>query len=266
MTPESISLWDFPVSGEQPVLEYYKAKEKKSRGTILILPGGAYAFRAEHEGRGYALFLNALGYDAFVCQYRVAPARYPAPLADAARAMRMIRQNADKWNLDPKKVAVMGSSAGGNLAALLATCEQAPTENERRDATDKEEFRPDYQILCYPVISLYDDCVTHAGSKTNLLGDCPEKVNELAYALSPELHIRKDTPPAFLWHTEDDGCVPVENTLLYASALRKAGIPAETHIFPHGSHGLGLAEGNRTVAIWQKLLESRLAEWMDCPF
>ncbi len=252
-------LWDIPVKGGEPTLEYYRAEEKKSRGTVLIFPGGAYSFRAEHEGKGYALFLNALGYDAFVCQYRVAPqGTYPAPLCDAARAIRMIRHRAEEWGIDPGKIAVMGSSAGGNLAALLSTCKEAPCENETPDEVDIEDFRPNFQILCYPVISLCDDTITHSGSKKNLCGGQPG----LAELLSPEKNVTASTPPAFLWHTDDDDCVPVENTLLYAGALRAAGVSAETHIFPHGHHGLGLALGDETVKIWTKLLERRLLEWM----
>ena len=230
-------------------LVYYPAQNKKSGTAVLILPGGGYEILADHEGRGYAEFLNENGYDAFVCYYRVAPDRFPAPLLDARRAMRLIRRNADKFGVSPDHIAVMGSSAGGNLASLLCTCLDKLPGEEDDDLSDLP-FLPNAQILCYPVITLADESIVERGSRQNLFG------GDLAgaRAVSPEFHVTAGTPPAFLWHTADDGCVPVGNSLLYTSALRAHGVPVELHIFPHGYHGLGLAEGDRIVGQWRELM------------
>lgn len=241
-----MKLWDHE---NEERLVYYPAKNKKSDAAAVIFPGGAYAFLADHEGRGYAEFLNGLGYDAFVCLYRVAPHRFPLPLLDARRAMRLVRANAGKTGIDPHKIAAMGSSAGGSLVTLLSTCLD-PLPGEDQDGLRALPFLPDAQILCYPVVTLKDDAVTHTDSRFNLFGD------DLAAArvLSPELHVTAQTPPAFLWHTADDPGVSVFNTLLYASALHAAGVGVECHIFPHGDHGLGLAEGDPVVGAWRELL------------
>ncbi len=236
-------------------LRFFPAEEKKSNAAIVIFPGGAYAFRAEHEGKGYAEFFNSIGYHAFVCAYRVAPHRFPAPLIDARRAVRCVRSHAEELGIDKNKIAVIGSSAGGNLAALLCTYLEN-IEGEEAEDGRHEDFLPNFQILCYPVISLADNTVTHAESKRNLLSSD----EDLARILSPELHVTRKTPPAFLWHTANDSCVPVENTLLYTEALKKAGVSVETHIFPNGSHGLGLARENPSVSVWTKLLETRLKD------
>lgn len=245
----------FDAQGEKLALVYFPAKEKKSDAAMVIFPGGAYAFLAEHEGRDYAEFFNSIGYDAFVCAYRVAPHCFPEPLIDARRAVRNVRFHSEKLGIDKNKIAVVGSSAGGNLAALLCTyLEKIDGEGEKKE--DDECFLPNFQILCYPVISLVNDSLTHADSKRNLLG----KDRQLAELLSPELHVTADTPPAFLWHTAEDGCVPVENTLLYTQALKRAGVSVETHIFPHGGHGMGLAKNDPSVSLWTALLENRLRQ------
>ena len=234
-------------------LQYYAAKEKKSDAAILIFPGGAYAFLADHEGRGYAEYLNSIGYDAFVCLYRVAPARFPGALLDARRAVRVIKKHARELGIDPDKIVVMGSSAGGNLAALLCTCSDALPGEEEDDLRDLP-YLPDGQVLCYPVISLALDETTHKDSRKNLLGDDLR----LAMALSPERNVNGKTPEAFLWHTADDPAVSVRNTLIYAEALCAAGVPAEVHIFPHGYHGMGLAKDDPSVGAWTGLLEAWL--------
>ena len=173
----------------------------------------------------------------------------------ARTAISYIRANAEKFGIDKHKVAAMGSSAGGSLCSLLSTC-LLPLEGEGTDGADREEFLPDFQILCYPVISLFDN-LTHADSKTNLLGSGADR-EALAAALSPETHLTKQTPPAFIWHTADDPCVKVGNSLLYAEKLHAAGVPCECHIFPHGSHGLGLATELPDVRAWSALLLTAL--------
>ena len=232
----------------------YPAAKKKSKTAAVIFPGGAYAFLAEHEGKGYAEWFNSVGCDAFVCLYRVAPDAFPLPLLDARRAVRLVRAHAKELEIDPGKIVVIGSSAGGNLAALLSTY-QEPLPGEGVDETDAQPFLPNGQILCYPVVSLADDNVTHRESRQNLLGGR----TDLYEKLSPELHVTKDTPRAFLWHTAGDGGVNPENTLRYASALQRAGVPYEAHIFPGGLHGMGLAQDDPVIGQWTKLLETWLS-------
>ncbi len=247
---ETINLWD-KVPGmcnEVPVLEYFPAQEKKTTATVVILPGGGYAMRAEHEGKGYAEFFNSIGMDAFVCEYRVSPHRFPLPLLDARRAMRYVRANAEKFGIDPNRVAIMGSSAGGHLAALTSTYTD-PIDFEE-DEIDKINPVPNASILCYPVIHLPDELnIAHVGSYQNLLGE-----NTDYEKYSPDLLVSDTTPPAFLWHTSDDSCVNVINSYFYATALRRHNIKHELHVFPEGSHGLGLAKNSPQVAQWTGLL------------
>lgn len=224
---------------EEERLAYYPARERKSDTAVLIFPGGAYAFLADHEGSGYAEFLSAAGYDAYVCAYRVKPDAFPLPLLDARRAMRLLRQT-KKY----KKIVVMGSSAGGNLAALLCT------HFGRLPGEDEGEFLPDGQILCYPVITLTNNELTHEYSRVCLTGG-----NAALYAeLTPETHVTKRTPPAFLWHTAGDEGVPMQNTLIYADALTRASVPVEAHIFPGGYHGMGLAQDDPVIGQWTALM------------
>jgi acetyl esterase/lipase len=247
----TIRLWD-EVPGlclEEPVLEYYPPEGKASDGAVLILPGGGYANRAGHEGKGYADFLAAAGIHSFVCQYRVAPHRFPLPLLDARRAMRLIRARAGEFGIDPGKIAVMGSSAGGHLAALLSTYTD-PVDGEGADGIDQVDPLPDLTILCYPVIHMPDVTgIAHRGSFLNLMG------GEVDFRpVSPDLLVTEDTPPAFLWHTALDAGVDVRNSYLYAAALSSKGIRNEVHVFPDGGHGLGLAESEPHTAQWTSLL------------
>ena len=244
---------------EVPTITAYIPDSKKSDITVVIFPGGGYGMRAPYEGEGYAEFLAENGVCAFVADYRVSPHRFPLPLLDARRAVRTVRFYADKYGLDKNKIAVMGSSAGGHLAALTSTYFE-PIEFENTDEIDKEDFIPNCQILCYPVITLAGKGIAHIGSGKNLLGD---KYADLWEELSPNLIVSDKTPPAFIWHTFADGGVNVKNSLMYASALRDKGISTELHIFPDGRHGLGLSTGDsreeRHVAKWGKLL----LEWLE---
>lgn len=253
----TIQLWE-NVPGlceEVPVLEYYPAENKMSDATVVICPGGGYAMRAGHEGQGYAEYFNALGMDAFVCEYRVAPHRFPLPLLDIRRSIRYVRAHAAEYGVNPEKIAVMGSSAGGHLAALVSTY-TAPVEFEGADELDAVCPLPNASILCYPVIHLPDETnIAHVGSYKNLLGE------DTDYAkYSPNLLVNDTTPTAFLWHTSDDAVVNVINSYLYAKALREHGIKHEMHIFPSGYHGLGVATNMPHVAQWTVLLKNWLID------
>lgn len=248
-------LWNEKAPGadtEVPLIEAYIPAEKKSRAAFLILPGGAYAHRAPHEGVGYAEFLNAFGISAFVVSYRVSPAVFPDPLLDARRAVRYLRANAEKFDIDPEKIAVIGSSAGGHLAAFLSTY-RAPIEGEGVDAIDGYDFLPNMQVLCYPVISS-DEAISHAYSYQKLLGERYAERDQF----SPELLVATDTPPAFIWHTAEDAAVSVENSYRYATALKMKGVPCEMHIFPYGAHGRGVGKNEPHVAQWVGLLKNYL--------
>jgi len=256
MEDKTKQLWDETpgMCEEIPTITEYLPKDKKSDIAIIIFPGGGYGMRAGYEGKDYAEFLAENGHTAFVVDYRVAPHKFPLPLLDARRAIRTVRHNADKYRIDKNKIAVMGSSAGGHLAALCSTYFE-PIEFENVDEIDKEDFIPNYQILCYPVISLFGKAITHFGSGMNLLGELlPEKCEEL----SPHLIVSPKTPPAFIWHTFADGGVNVKNSLMYAQSLKDYDVPTEMHIFPDGRHGLGLAlekdKISRHVRAWSIML------------
>lgn len=255
MKTEKIYLWN-EVPGmceETPYMTAYIPDEKKSNGAVVIFPGGGYGMRAPHEGKGYAEFLARFGITSFVCEYRVYPHRFPLPLLDARRSVRYVRHNADKYGLDKNMIFVMGSSAGGHLAAMTSTYTQT-IEFENADEIDNEDYRPNGQILCYPVIKLLGKGISHLGSGANLLGD---KQAEMGEELSPDLIADENTPRAFIWHTFDDGAVNVINSLDYAKTLKNKNVEVEMHIYPHGSHGLGLAEDTPHVNNWS----SELIKW-----
>lgn len=218
---------------------------------MLILPGGCYEYHADYEGAGYAAFFNSLGFVSFVLNYRLGSAgyRHPAMLQDAARAVRWIRANARKYGV--RKICVIGSSAGGHLAATLLT-QWDRGNSKSHDMAERQSSRPDAGILCYPVIDMGK--YTHAGSRDNLLGLKPKAV--ALKAASAHLHVTAQTPPCFLWHTVEDELVPVENSLLFATALRRAGAPFELHLYEKGAHGLALKNGHPWSAdciAWLKL-------------
>lgn len=244
---------------EVPTITEYLPKNKKSDMAIIIFPGGGYGMRASHEGKDYAEFLSENGYTAFVVDYRVASHKFPLPLLDARRAVRTVRYCAEKYGIDKNKIAVMGSSAGGHLAALCSTYYE-PIDFENVDEIDKENFIPNYQILCYPVISLFGKGITHFGSGKNLLGEMlPEKAEDL----SPHLIVSEKTPPAFVWHTFADGGVNVKNSLMYARSLKDNNIPVEMHIFPDGEHGLGLSSGDEKVNSYVSKWKELLLSWLE---
>jgi acetyl esterase/lipase len=221
-----------------PTLTPYFAPSGKATGAAFIIcPGGSYAALSPHEGIHYALWLNEQGITGFVLKYRLGSGGYkhPAMMQDVQRAIRYVRANAEKWRLDPNRVGVMGSSAGGHLAATALTHFDAGSA-VAADPIDRVSSRPSLGILCYPVITMGPD--THGGSKRNLLGDNPDP--GLVELLSNEKQVTKDTPPTFLFHTFEDTAVKVENTLEFAAALRRSGVSFALHIYPKGSHGMGL--------------------------
>ena len=212
---------------------------------ILICPGGGYGGLAGHEGQGYAVWLAQNGIAGVVLKYRLGSAGYqhPSMLNDAARGMRLLRSKATEWNIDPKRCGVMGSSAGGHLASTLLTHFDAGNA-QSTDPIEQLSCRPDFGILCYAVITMGDN--THGGSRQNLLGKTPTP--ELIELLSNEKQVTKETPPCFLWHTWEDSGVKVENSLEFAAALRRSGVPFDLHVYQKGPHGIGLSIGKNGAA------------------
>jgi len=219
--------------------------EKATGAAIVICPGGGYGGLAPHEGQGYAEYLSQQGLTCFVLKYRLGSKgyRHPAMLDDAARAVRLVRAEAIKWKIDPHRVAIMGSSAGGHLASTLLTHFDAG-KADAVDPIERQSSRPDLGILCYAVISMGEH--THAGSKKNLLGDNPDA--KLVELLSNEKQVTKDTPPCFLWHTWEDKGVKIENSLQFVEALQRANVPFDFHVYQKGGHGIGLSQGKNGVA------------------
>jgi hypothetical protein len=209
----------------------------------------------DHEGHQVALWLNSIGVSAYVVKYRLGPRyHHPAPLQDAQRAIRHVRAHAEQWNVSPDRIGIMGFSAGGHLASTAAT-HFDEGEPDSADSVQRVGCRPDFAILAYPVISLQAD-FAHAGSRRNLLGDDPDP--ELVASLSNETQVTEQTPPIFLFHTTEDAGVPVENSLAFYAACRKAGVPAELHVYQFGPHGVGLAPGDPVAGTWKE----RLADWL----
>jgi acetyl esterase/lipase len=216
---------------------YLPAPDQATGAAIVICPGGGYGGLANHEGEHYARWLNEHGVAGFVLKYRLGSAgyRHPIMLHDAARAVQLVRARAGEWKLQTNRIGIIGSSAGGHLASTLLT-HFDPGNPDAPDPIERQSSRPDLGILCYPVITMGEH--THQGSKKNLLGGNPSP--DLVRELSTELHVTTNTPPTFLWHTADDKAVPVENSLLFAQALRHAGVPFDLHVYQSGPHGLGL--------------------------
>jgi acetyl esterase/lipase len=219
------------------------------RPAVLILPGGGYERQAGHEAEPVADWLASLGIHAYVLRYRVAPNRHPAPLADAKEALLGIRQGTQGLAVDGSRVGVLGFSAGGHLAATLSTAAVTGSAS-----LDVPAAVPDLSVLCYPVVSFQDE--PHQGSVDNLLGAAPSE--DLVRMMSADLQVTAATPPAFVWHTADDAAVAVHHSLAYTASLVRAGVPAELHVFPHGSHGLGLAGDAPGAKQWTTLCASWL--------
>jgi len=214
---------------------------------MVICPGGGYAHLAPHEGEGYAQWLASQGITCFVLKYRLGldGYHYPVELQDVTRAMRLVRARAGEWQLDPHRIGIIGSSAGGHLASMAMTLFKAGDSNAT-DAIERESSRPDVAILCYPVITMGK--FAHQGSKDYLLG--PKAPQALADEVSTELHVAKDSPPCFIWSTDEDKTVPIENSLEFAASLRAAGVPYELHVYQRGGHGQGLGSHDYNPAKW----------------
>lgn len=271
--PESLPLFPNGAPGavgteekDVPSLTVYPAPEGNNIGTaVVVFPGGGYVNLAmNHEGKDIASWLNARGVTALVLKYRLAPRyHHPAMIQDAQRAIRTARTLAEKHGYQKDRIGIWGFSAGGHLAATAST-HYDHGNSASNDPIERESCRPDFAVLAYPVIS-FDDAVAHSGSKRNLLG--PEPAPALVENLSNEKQVNAQTPPTFLFHTGDDPGVPVENSLLYYSALRRHRVPAELHVYEHGRHGVGLAPFDPVLSSWPRQLESwlRFHGWLSRP-
>ena len=262
--PQTFPLWDGPAPGalgndetDRPTVTYY-TPVYSTHTAIVVTPGGGYSFVAtNHEGRQIANWLNSIGVSVFVVKYRVGPRyHHPIELGDAQRAMRFVRAHAADFRINPDHIGLMGFSAGGHLAASVATHFDSGNPTAP-DPIDRVSCRPDFLILGYPVITLFQP-YAHQGSVTALLGDHPDP--NLLRDLSPELHVTPQTPPTFLVTTSEDTTVPPENTMDFYRSLRKAGVPAELHIFEKGNHGFGLTAGEPNHNVWHLLLEQWLRQ------
>ncbi len=241
---------------DKPTITAYIPASNPTKTAVVIAPGGSYMHLSMvKEGSDVAAWLNARGVAAFVLKYRLGPKYHnPIELGDAQRAIRTVRADAAQYGVAPDHIGMWGFSAGGHLTASAGTMFDAGNAGAT-DPIEQQSSRPDFLILSYPVITMEDPYV-HKLSRTDLLGDAPTQ--EDMDAMSPELHVTAQTPPTFLFTTTDDHTVPVLNSVMFYSALVKAGVPAEMHIFQHGAHGSGLAPTNPQLRPWTDLL----IKWM----
>ncbi len=241
---------------DKPSLTPYLPAQPNGKA-VVVCPGGGYgALAMDHEGKQIAQWLNSQGISAFVLKYRLGPKyHHPVELNDAQRAVRTVRANAVKWKVQPDKIGVWGFSAGGHLASSVSTHFDSG-DGSSKDAVERMSSRPDFAVLSYPVVTFTKEEFVHKGSRKNLLGDTPDA--KLAALLSSENQVTSATPPTFLFHTNADTGVPPENSVYYYLALRKAGVPAELHIYEKGPHGVGLAPTDLVLSSWG----ARLADWL----
>jgi acetyl esterase/lipase len=264
-TPVTITLWPDGAPGatgsedaDKPSLTIYLPTPAQATGAgIVVCPGGGYGGLAiDHEGHQVARLLTSRGVAAFIVKYRLGPRyHHPAMLNDVLQAIRTVRAGAAQYRVKPDRIGVMGFSAGGHLASTAATLFD---RGDPAAATPlaRTSSRPDFAVLVYPVI-VFGSEYTHTGSQNNLLGASPSP--ELVAKLSTEKQVTRDTPPTFLFHTNEDTGVPPENSVQFYLALRKAGVPAELHIYEKGRHGVGLAPDDRVLRTWTE----RLFDWME---
>ncbi|HVF84398.1 MAG TPA: alpha/beta hydrolase [Abditibacteriaceae bacterium] len=247
-------------AADKPFMDVY-LPQNGNGAAVLVCPGGGYAFlAADHEGEQVARWLNEQGIAAFVLHYRIAP-RYgfPAPQQDAQRALRLIRARAEEFGVRSEAIGIWGFSAGGHLAATCATVfdrDEFRVVEYSNDETQGVSSRPNFAVLCYPVVSMREAWM-HSGSRDNLIGGNAR--DELAQLMSPDKQVSAQTPPTFLFHTGEDSGVPVENSLSFYQALRKHNIAAELHVFERGAHGVGLAQDDTSLKLWPSLL----ANWLQ---
>jgi len=262
--PDWTLLWPHGAPGatgdedaDRPAVRIYLPQEGTLVPTaVVVCPGGGYGHLAlDHEGSQIARWLNSLGIAAFVLRYRLGPKyHHPVQIGDAQRALRYVRFKAAEFRVAPDRIGIWGFSAGGHLASTAGThFDQGGAD--AADPIDRVSCRPDFMILAYPVISFVTE-YTHKGSLTNLLGASPDP--KLMESLSNERQVTTQTPPTFLFHTNEDKGVPAENSIMFYLALRRAGVPAEIHIYERGNHGVGLAPKDAILATWP----ARLADWL----
>lgn len=238
-----------------------------TRPSVLVIPGGGYEMTSDREAEPIAMQFLAAGYNAFVLRYSVKPSVFPVALLEAAEAMKQIREHAAEWHVDTNAIAVIGFSAGGHLAANLAT--SANDEVIAAHGYDPDAVRPNGLMLAYPVIT--SGPLAHRGSFDSLLGERKADPEALE-SVSIEKHVDAKTPPVFVWHTVPDDCVPYENTLMLINACKQAGVSVEAHLFPSGGHGLSLGTAETAwqgvhgieecVQVWPQLA----AAWMRRTF
>jgi acetyl esterase/lipase len=241
---------------QDPTMSWFPPPEGTNTGAaVVVCPGGGYVRLAiTNEGNGVTRALNAIGVTAFVLKYRLKEYGHPAPLRDVLRALRWVRSRAAEYAVRPDRIGVMGASAGGHVAACAATLFDAP-EGRTGAALDAESARPDFAALLYPVITM-TDAFGHSGSRVNLLGDSPAPAS--IARLSVEHQVTSRTPPCFIVHTAEDQSVPVENSLAFYQALRRAKVPVEMHLYQNGPHGFGTRAGLGPTSDWP----TRWAEWL----
>ena len=265
--PKTFRLWE----GDAPnalgteekdiptVIVYLPEDAKEPVPVLMICPGGGYGGLAmDHEGHQLAKWANDMGMAGVIVSYRHRGRGYghPNPMLDAQRAIRLTRSHAEHWRIDPKRVGMIGFSAGGHLTSTILTHFDLG-KADATDPVDRQSCRPDFGILSYAVIAL-GESYTHGGSQKNLLGaDAPE---ELIKSLSNEKQVTSETPPTFLWHTAEDKAVPAENSLRFYSAMVTAGVPGELHVFTKGRHGIGLGVGSGAASQWPGLCKNWLAD------
>lgn len=250
------------IDGEQvrnvsaPSLTVYPATyDRTAKTAVIICPGGGYQYLSFiREGQQYAQWLSSLGIAAFVLKSRLVEDGHPAPLQDVLQAIRLVRSQAARYGVAPDRIGVLGSSAGGHLAASAATLFNHPA-GLGGTSLDAVSARPDFVMLMYPVITM-ETPTTHAGSRKSLLGASPAP--ELVALMSTEKQVTANTPPTLLIHSQDDGAVPVENSILFYQALTRAHVPAEMILYEHGGHGMAMRAGQGTASSWPR----RAEEWL----
>ncbi|MFP5392071.1 MAG: alpha/beta hydrolase [Gammaproteobacteria bacterium] len=242
----------------EPTLTVYPAAvDRPTKTAVIICPGGGYEFvSGAREGEQYAYWLSTLGITSFVLKYRMAEFGHPAPLQDVLRAVRLVRSQATQFGVDPNRIGIIGSSAGGHLAASAGTLFDHP-QGRTGNALDAVSARPDFLMLLYPVI-LMDGPAIHAGSRKNLLGANPAP--DLVRLMSVEKQVTAQTPPTILFHSQDDGSVPVENSIAFYQALTRAKVPAEMYLYERGGHGMGMRTGQGNATSWPRRAEEWLRE------
>lgn len=265
--PKTIRLWE----GDAPnalgtaekdiptIIVYLPESAEQPTPVLMICPGGGYGGLAmDHEGHQLAKWANEMGMAGVIVSYRHRGRGYghPNPLLDAQRAIRLTRSHAEDWKIDPKRLGMIGFSAGGHLTSTVLTHFDLG-KADAADPIDRLSSRPDFGILSYPVIA-FGESFTHSGSQKNLLG--ADASPELIKSLSNEKQVTSQTPPTFLWHTAEDKVVPAENSLRFYSAMVTAGVLGELHVFPKGRHGLGLAAGSGAAEQWPALCKKWIAE------